>query len=284
MESNLEKMVQKGKIRLIPEVLFLDGPTNMAVHEYLTTLEQPALVISHFVPPAVTFGKGVHVDSLPELCRKGTIAAVRRKTGGEILYHARTDVTYAFTGMTEDTELNVTKAKLFSIRCLINGLDRIGLTTYSRRGTSIFVRVGDKYKKISGSAPLQDVGRPFMIHGSIFYDKPDFELLSKLYGYSVQELQDYITWVRAHKDVSVESVHEAVRIGFLHGRQYEARSLDRYDWGKIEKIAKKFASGDHYRGTGTERPGQACAMTHGSHEELKDIAPKYIPKERIIDE
>lgn len=271
------------KIRFIPEVLFLDGPTTMAVHDYLMQQCEPSLILSHFVPATVTFGKGVHAASLPEICKNGSLPSVRRMTGGEILYHAKSDITYAFASMPEDSELNLSKATLLVMRLLIDGLDRLGITAYSRRGTSIFAKVGDKYKKISGSAPCQEVGKPFLIHGSIFYDKPDFELLSQVYPYSAEQLQDGITWIKEHREVSPEQVWEAIRIGFLNGRKCEARSLSENEIVKIKKLAETYASREHCQGTGAERPGQACAMTFGTHEKLKEIAPKYLKPDRIID-
>ncbi|MEM3154292.1 MAG: hypothetical protein QW165_01860 [Candidatus Woesearchaeota archaeon] len=271
------------KIRLIPEVLFLDGATTMALHEHLMLRRQPALVLSHFVPATVTFGKNVHVASLPEACKNSSLPAVRRMTGGEILYHAESDITYAFTSVPEDSELNISKAALSVMRNLMDGLECLGIKTYSRRGTSIFAKVGNVYKKIAGSAPCQEVGRPFLVHGSIFYDVPDFELLSKVYCYSPEQLRQGITWIKEHRNISLGQAYESIRIGFINGRKYEARSLSDEEIADIKRLAEKYAGRLHYQGTGCERPGKACAMEFGTHMELKDVAPKYIKPDRIIE-
>ncbi len=275
-------MANKLCIRLIPEILRLDGPTTMAAHEFLTTLNKPALLISHFEPGTVTYGKRVSFDSLPELCKSGTLPFVRRETGGEILYHDPKDITYGFAAIPESSKLDITRAMLLVMSWLMDGLDSLGMRTLTNLDGSIFVKEANGYRKIGGNAVKKDVKKSYLIHGSIFYDQPDFPLLEKVYGVDMATLRKVITCVREHKAVPVERVYEAIRHGFSKdGRTFIEEPFNEEEWSAIRELANKYRSIEHSRGRG--KTGKVCAATWTNERERRRFMPPQLDGRTIYD-
>ncbi len=275
-------MVDKLSIRLIPEVHRLDGATTMAAHEFLTTLGKPALLISHFEPGTVTFGKGIGFDSLPEVCRNGSIPFVRRETGGEILYHDPRDITYGFAAIPESSKIDITRAMLLVMSWLMDGLDSLGLRTLTNLDGSIFIKEANSYRKIGGNAVKKDVDKFYLIHGSIFYDYPDFPLLERVYGASTKELRKVITCLREQRDVPVGAVYAAIRHGFsTGGRKLIEESFSEQEWSEIKALADKYRSIEHSKGRG--KPGKVCAATWTNERERRRFMPPQLDGRTIYD-
>lgn len=265
-------------IRLIPEVLRLNGPLTMAVHEFITTLNEPTLVLSHFEPGTVSVGKGIRADSLPEICRSGAVPFVFRKTGGELLYHAPTDVTYAFSGVPEDSAQNVTRAVLTVMSWLMDGFDALDIRTYSNLGTSLFVSSKDSFRKIAGSAVEKGFGKPYLIHGSVFYDSPDWGMLGKIYGQSSEELKKRVACVREIFEFPLEGVYSALKYGFCRNKKVKHESFSEEEWEKIKGLAVQYEMRE-----GGHREWKPCALTWGDHRELLEYAPEKLKSRTIYD-
>jgi lipoate-protein ligase A len=271
---------------VIPEVLKLDGPTTMAAHEFLTTLPEPALMLSHFEPFTVTIGKGIHRDSLPDMCKSGEVSAVRRPTGGEVLPHDPSDLTFAFSCIPEGDKIDIMRAALLVKSWVMDGIDALGITTRSNLGTSILVPASfGRYRKIAGSAiqAQAEPEKPYLVHGSIFYN-PDFDFLSRLYGRPREELQGFFTSVREYKDVSLQEVYRSIRNGFLLERNHFAKPFTGDEWAQIMDLAKKYEQREHLDGTGQERKGGLCAFTWGDHHDRLRHCPEKLKGRTIYDE
>jgi len=275
MGKSLEDMAEQESMRVIPDVLRVDGFMTMAMHEFLTTLNVPALMISHFEPSTVSYGKFVDWNSLPEECKTGKTPSVRRKSGGEILMHDSSDVTYAIAG--------VPNTGLVALGWLMDGLDKLGISTRVNRGTSIFVRGHDGYRKIAGSARYKAVNRKILMHGSLFYDRPDFSLMERIYRVSQAELQKNITYVREHTDASLQTVYQALRDGFSQGRRYHMQPFTDQEMAVIKELALEYASEAHARGSGLLHTGQPCVTTL-LRDHKKHVLPDSLRGRTIYDE
>jgi len=277
-------MANQLYIRVIPEVLKLDGATTMAAHEFLTTLRDPTLMLSHFEPFTVTIGKGINYETLPDSCRNGT-PVFRRPTGGEILPHDQQDVTFAFSCIDEDSKIDIMRATLLAKSWVMDGIDSLGIKTLSNLGTSIFVPSrGGQYRKIAGTAVQAQAkpGTPYLIHGSIFYN-PDFGILRKLYGMPKKELQKHFTFLHKLIDKSPQQVCDAVKQSFMDKCAYYEKSFTEEEWAKIRTLAENYRKIEHLKGTGEERKGELCAFTWGKYPERLKHAPDNLKGRTIYD-
>ena len=247
--------MDQSSIIMISGIHRLDGPTMMAAHEYIGTLPQPAFMLGHFVPGAASIGKYIRISSLSPACQEGKFPVVRRPSGGHVLYHAPSDVVYACAGISVKSEIT---------NLLLKGLGLAGIEGFesSKRGVSILVRDAQGEKKLAGSATCGTPSKCLMMHGSIFYDFPDFNVLEQVYGVPAANLQSKITCVREQRNnVSLEELYSTLRSAFAQGRRVIEREFLEGDYAAIRNLASKYASKEYLHGSGYQKDGEPCAST-----------------------
>lgn len=225
-----------------------DAYTAMAVDEAISDFvskgsSPPTIRFWRWNPSAVSIGyfQSISEEVNLENCRESHVDVVRRRTGGGAVYHDyHGEITYSVIGPENLFPKGIHES--YSVICgwVIDGLKNLDLNAEFKPINDIILNG----KKISGNAQTRR-NNVLLQHGTILYDldvKKMFSLLrvskEKISDKMIQAVEERVTKILNHKDVSMSEVYEALLKGFTKDKKYE--------FGKLKteelKLAKKLAT------------------------------------------
>ncbi len=222
---------------------------NMAIDEALLNSGIPTLRLYKWKPSAISIGyfQSMEEEVNIEACHRNGIDVVRRITGGGAVYHDSIgEITYSIVLPAAMFPSILESYKAIG-RCLINGLERIGLKA-EYAGINDIVVNG---KKISGSAQTRRHGI-ILQHGTILLKvnvKKMFSLLKvtekKIMDKEIKKVEERVTSIEKEiGKVNEEEIKETIIKGFQIGlnAELEEGELNEKEIEAATQLVKKYES------------------------------------------
>lgn len=251
--------MNKIELPLIRVIPWSVGPAdfNMALDEYLLSLEQPVLRFYGWEKPTLSFGKSrKRLEEIDiEFCRDAGIAGVQRRTGGKTVLHQH-ELTYSFSANTEKFPRSIVETYRHISQPLADAFLKFGLEPdmkEEKRGadnSSICFNEVSSYeltikgKKIVGSAQYRQRKR-FIQHGSILLDI-DWELWKSIWMLPADStlLENRITTFKEELGniPAIETLADKITQSFAEyfAATVEVFEPNREEMEKIESLREKY--------------------------------------------
>ena len=229
-----------------------DAYTNMAIDETLLARvankeSSPAIRFYTWKPGAVSIGRfqGMDDEVNADRCKELGIDYVRRITGGGAVYHAYNgEVTYSLIAPESLFSKGIRESYREICSFVVKGLGTLGIS-------SKFVPINDIVvdgKKISGSAQTRRQGA-ILQHGTVLYSlnvREMFSLLNvskeKISDKAIKSVEDRVTCVRSHKEVTLKQLYKALLKGFTDGLDYSMEKLTEQELDEARELSGSYRS------------------------------------------
>jgi lipoate-protein ligase A len=221
---------------------FLNMGIDEAVSESVASGESPPTIrFWGWIPRAVSIGYFQSLEREIDLeeCKKHGIDVVRRRTGGGAVFHD-SEITYSIIGKQDLFQKDIIASYREICGCIIDGLGELGIESEFKPINDI-ITAG---KKISGNAQTRRNGI-LLQHGTLLYEvdvDKMFSLLKvpdeKIRDKMIATVKERVTSVKAQKDVSSEEVIEALKKGFMNGREFVEEELSEKELLRAKELAQ----------------------------------------------
>ncbi len=227
---------------------YMNVALEEAIIESITEGGPPTIRFYEWDPSSVIIGyfQNIHDEVDLEKCRELGVHCVRRITGGgATLLDKERELTYSVYAPADLITSDITKSYRIICGWLINSLSKIGIEAEFKPINDIVVTG----KKISGTAATLRKG-VLLVHGTLLYDldlRKMFSVLKvgqeKISDKFIQAVEERVTCVRHHKDVSKDEVKKALVEGFTEGKDFYFGSLTDKEFQRAKHLVEaKFAT------------------------------------------
>lgn len=215
---------------------FYNMAVDQAISEFVSRKESlPTIRFYKWKPAAISLSSyQTEFDIDLDLCKKLGIDCVRRVTGGRAVYHDYSDFTYSVIMPVKSLDIYVSYRKVCG--WIIKSLKNLGINSELINKNDIIV----KGKKISGNASKFFNRNTFLQHGTVIYDfNTDLNAdLLKIKDKSL--IKDRVTSILEQVNVDESTVYEALKKGFLEGKNYEVGSLSEKELKRVEELIGEY--------------------------------------------
>ncbi len=233
-----------------------DAYSNMAIDNALLEgvrdgTSPPTIRFYRWLPSAVSIGnfQSMHDEVDIERCRQLGISYVRRITGGGAVYHDNEgEITYSVIAPEELFPKNIIESYRAICGSIISGLSLLSINAEFEPINDIIV----EGKKISGNAQTRR-DRVLLQHGTVLYKvdvKKMFGVLKvgseKISDKMIKSVEERVTSVSDHSEVSQDDLYEALLKGFAEGRECEFGSFTEAENARAKELADKIYSKDSW--------------------------------------
>ncbi len=204
----------------------------------------PTIRLYRWNPSAVSIGyfQSLQQEIDRDECKKQKIDIVRRRTGGGAVYHDYDgEITYSIIAPESMFEKNIVESYRQIAQGIISGLKTLNIDAE-------FVPINDLVvagKKISGNAQTRRNG-VLQMHGTILCDvdvDKMFSLLKvpdeKMRGKTIAVVKERVTSLKLHGVSDYQKVYEALKNGFLTGKQWTEGEWSEEELEKAEILAEE---------------------------------------------
>ncbi len=223
-----------------------DAFLNMAIDEALSESigsgkSPPTIRFYGWTPQAISIGYFQSLEREVDLerCEKEGIDVVRRRTGGGAVFHDR-EITYSIIGKQELFPKDILESYREICGCIVNALGILGIESEFKPINDIITKADGK--KISGNAQTRR-GGVLLQHGTLLYEVDVDQMFSvlrvpdeKIKDKMIATVKERVTSVRAQKDVSESEVLDALKKGFLKGKETVEEELDDREISRAEEL------------------------------------------------
>ncbi|MEK6901971.1 MAG: biotin/lipoate A/B protein ligase family protein [archaeon] len=222
---------------------------NMALdeacaHEVARGNVNPTIRLYRWNPSAVSIGyfQSLHQEIDLDACQAQGVDIVRRRTGGGAVYHDfNGEITYSIIAPEEMFQKNIVESYRQIAQGIISGLKTLKIDAE-------FVPINDLVvagKKISGNAQTRRNGI-LQMHGTILCDvdvDKMFSLLKvpdeKMRGKTIAVVKERVTSLKQHGVSDYQTVYEALKHGFLSGKEWKQGKWTEEEMENAEILAKE---------------------------------------------
>jgi lipoate-protein ligase A len=224
---------------------FLNMALDQAVSEsVLAGNSPPTIRLYKWKPSAVSIGyfQSMNDEVDVQKCDELGIDYIRRRTGGGAVYHDnKGEITYSVVVPEQNFPKDIRESYKIICGWIVDGLSRIGIKAN-------FIPINDivvNGRKISGNAQTRR-GGILLQHGTILYDldvKTMFSVLKisaeKISDKMIKSVEERVTRVLNHTNVSQEELCKALLQGFTNGKEYETGEWSSEEMNRAKKLAKE---------------------------------------------
>lgn len=226
------------KWRLL-ELAEYDAFTNMAIDEVLVNSvssgkSPPVIRFYKWKPAAISLGYyQLATDVDLDLLKKKKMSCVRRITGGMAVFHHNADLTYSIIAPLNIFPKGLSKSYKEICSWILHALKEVGINA-EIDGNDIRV----DGKKISGNAQnrLNDV---LLQHGTLVYELNVALTQQVLKLKDKKIVEDEVTSVLEHKEISFNEVYEKVKESFMKNKEIEISELTEEEKELLNKLLKE---------------------------------------------
>jgi lipoate-protein ligase A len=221
---------------------FMNMAMDEAVQEAVGSGESaPTIRFWGWIPRAVSIGYFQSMEREVDIakCEEHGVDVVRRRTGGGAVFHD-SEITYSIIGKEELFPKDIIASYKEICGCIVDGLGHLGIQSEFKPINDIITNG----KKISGNAQTRRSG-VLLQHGTILCDvdvEKMFSLLKvpeeKIKDKMIATVKERVTSVKAQKEASDEDVIEALKKGFLNGREFEESDLSERETERAKELAE----------------------------------------------
>lgn len=208
----------------------------------------PTIRFYEWDPSSVVIGyfQNIHDEVDLQKCEELGIHCVRRITGGgATLLDKERELTYSVYVPADLLTRDITKSYRIVCGWLIKSLARIGIEAEFKPINDVVV----SGKKISGTAATLRRG-VLLVHGTLLYDidlRKMFSVLKvgqeKISDKFIAAVEERVTCVRNHKDISKDEVKRALVEGFTEGKDFYFGYLSEKELQRARHLVEsKFAT------------------------------------------
>jgi lipoate-protein ligase A len=224
-----------------------DAFTAMAIDEAVSESvasgkSDPTIRFWRWKPSAVSIGyfQSMNDEVDTHACKEAGVDVVRRRTGGGAVYHDYDgEITYSVVGQENIFPAGIRESYQQICGWVVSGLGRLGIDAQ-------FVPINDIVaggKKISGNAQTRR-GGVLLQHGTVLHDldvKKMFSLLKisqeKISDKMIKAVEDRVTRVLDHKQVSIEETYKALLDGFTQNKEWGMGELTQDELARAKELA-----------------------------------------------
>jgi len=226
-----------------------DAFTNMAIDEAVSEAvasgkSLPTIRFYKWKPSAVSIGcfQSMQDEIDLEICKKFSVDAVRRRTGGGAVYHDNAgEITYSIIAPQDMFPANIIESYKIICGWIIDGLALIDLQAN-------FVPINDiivNSKKISGNAQTRR-NNVLLQHGTILYDvdvKKMFSLLKvpdeKIRDKMIAAVEERVTSVtKQNPQITKDQLYGALVKGFTSNKDWNFGDWSNEEMNRAKELAK----------------------------------------------
>lgn len=204
----------------------------------------PTIRFYRWKPSTVTIGYFQSLEQEVDVneCKEKKVDIVRRRTGGGAVYHDYNgEITYSVIAPEKMFPKNIIESYREVADWIILGLKKLNVSAEFSPINDLIVNG----KKISGNAQTRRNGI-LQMHGTILFDV-DVDLMFSLLKVPDQKMKDKIisnvkervTCLKQHNVNSLEETYEALRTGFLKGKEWKEGIWTEEEKEKAEILAEE---------------------------------------------
>lgn len=222
-----------------------DAYTNMAIDktiaESVAAGGPPTIRFYHWAGNgAVSLGASQRlIDFDTDFCEKQGIQYVRRFTGGRVMYHSPSDLTYAIAApLSLYSRLSL---GLDTSRWLKTFLETMGISDVQYAGYASSLLVNGK--KISGSVPHFEAKKAILQHGSVFFTA-DYSLLAQIFRWPENLVRSRVTSITdaLQNSNSLEDITFQFQQAFLTALPHAKMDLTEQELARVDELREYYAS------------------------------------------
>ncbi len=166
-------------------------------------------------------------------CRKNSVDAVRRITGGRAVYHDKFDFTYSIVAPIKIFDSSVSNAYKEICSWIVNSLKDLGIKSKLENKNDIIV----DGRKISGNAAKLMEKGIYLQHGTLIYDI-DFDLMPKVLNISKDLAEKKIASILQFKKTNQNEVYNSLKNNFVKNKKIKIGKLSKEELKIAAELSK----------------------------------------------